>query len=87
MTYDKVLDHDDVPPSDDPETVDVRDLPPPKPLQQTLETLQSLPEDGVLVQVNDRVPQHLFGKLEDRGYAYRSVDGDPACTAIWRERS
>jgi len=65
------------------ETLDVRALGPPAPLTETLETLPDL--DGtVLVQVNDRVPQHLYPKLADRGYAYETVeDGDRVVTAIW----
>ncbi|MFB6132351.1 MAG: DUF2249 domain-containing protein [Halanaeroarchaeum sp.] len=87
MRYDGILDHDDVPSSDEPETLDVRDLPPPKPLKRTLEELQSLPDGGVLVQINDRLPQHLFARLDDRGFAYRSTDGEPVYTAIWESES
>ncbi|MBP1986640.1 DUF2249 domain-containing protein [Halolamina salifodinae] len=64
-------------------TVDARDLPPPQPLQNTLERLADLDEETVLVQLNDRRPQHLYPKLEDRGYAYESVDDDAVLTAIW----
>lgn len=69
----------------DPSVLDVRDLPPPQPLKRTLERLEA--EDGeLLVQVNDRVPQHLFPRLDDRGYAYDTVeDGDRVVTAIWTE--
>jgi len=63
--------------------LDVRTLGPPKPLRETLETLPDL--DGeVLVQHNDRAPQHLYPKLDDRGYAYETVEeGDVVLTAIW----
>ncbi|MFB6302367.1 MAG: DUF2249 domain-containing protein [Haloferacaceae archaeon] len=73
-------------PTDRPhETLDARDLPPPRPLSDTLERLADLDDATVLVQVNDRAPQHLYPKLEDRGYAYETVDADGAVvTAIWR---
>lgn len=64
-------------------TLDARDLPPPQPLQNTLERLAALDDDTVLVQLNDRRPQHLYPKLEDRGYAYESVEDDAVVTAIW----
>lgn len=66
--------------------LDVRSLGPPEPLKNTLETLTNLDADTVLVQVNDRAPQHLYPKLADRGYAYETVETDDATvTAIWRE--
>jgi len=66
------------------EVLDVRDLPPPEPLKRTLEALADL-DDDVLVQVNDRVPQHLFPRLDDRGFAYEAVERDDrVVTAIWR---
>jgi len=65
--------------------LDVRELPPPEPLKRTLETLADLDGDGVVVQVNDRVPQHLFPRLDDRGFAYETVERDDrVVTAIWR---
>jgi uncharacterized protein (DUF2249 family) len=65
------------------ETLDVRQLGPPKPLTETLERLVDL-EETVLVQVNDRAPQHLYPKLEDRGYTYETVSiGDAMVTTIW----
>ncbi|WP_115863516.1 DUF2249 domain-containing protein [Halorussus litoreus] len=74
-------------PSDRPrEVLDVRELGPPKPLSETLETLPELDDDVVLVQVNDRAPQHLYPKLDDRGYVFETVEGEDAVlTAIWRE--
>ncbi|MFD1634264.1 DUF2249 domain-containing protein [Haloplanus ruber] len=76
----------EAPSTGDHQILDVRDLPPPEPLKQTLETLTDLGGDGMLVQVNDRVPQHLFPRLDDRGFAYDTVeDGDRAVTAIWPE--
>ncbi|MFC7173742.1 DUF2249 domain-containing protein [Haloplanus litoreus] len=74
------------PPTDRHELLDVRDLPPPEPLKRTLETLAELGDDGVVVQVNDRVPQHLFPRLDDRGFAYDTVEReDRVVTAIWSE--
>ncbi|PSP54993.1 hypothetical protein BRC82_08375 [Halobacteriales archaeon QS_1_67_19] len=71
-------------PSDRPHrTLDVRELGPPKPLTETLQTLADL--DGVvLVQVNDRAPKHLYPKLADRGYEFETIaDGDVTLTTIW----
>jgi TusA-related sulfurtransferase len=72
-------------PADAPrETLDVRGLGPPKPLTETLERLVELDEETVLVQYNDRAPQHLYPKLEDRGYEYGTVETDEAVvTVIW----
>ncbi|TQQ83637.1 DUF2249 domain-containing protein [Halonotius terrestris] len=74
-------------PTDRPrETLDARELPPPQPLQQTLERLAELDDETVLVQRNDRAPQHLFPKVADRGYSYETVETDDAVvTAIWRD--
>lgn len=73
-------------PTDRPlERMDARDLPPPQPLRNTLERLAELDDSVVLVQVNDRAPQHLYPELEDRGYRYETVDGDPVVTVIWRD--
>ncbi|MFC6975982.1 DUF2249 domain-containing protein [Halomicroarcula sp. GCM10025709] len=71
-------------PTDAPtERLDVRDLGPPEPLRQTLETLADL-DDAVLVQENDRAPQHLYPKLDDRGYDYETIETDDATvTIIW----
>ncbi|MFB6080308.1 MAG: DUF2249 domain-containing protein [Haloferacaceae archaeon] len=73
-------------PADRPrETLDARDLPPPGPLKDTLERLASMDDGTVLVQVNDRAPQHLYPRLDERGYAYDTVEADGAVvTAIWR---
>jgi uncharacterized protein (DUF2249 family) len=74
-------------PSDRPQDhLDASDLPPPKPLRNTLERLEELGDDAVLVQTNDRRPQHLYPRLEQRGYSYETVeDGDGAITAIWQD--
>jgi hypothetical protein len=75
-----------VPQDRDREHLDARELPPPKPLSETLERLVELPDDTVLVQENDRVPQHLFPKLEDRGYVWESMEtaDGTVLTAIWK---
>ena len=66
------------------ELLDARELPPPEPLRETLERLPRL-DDAVLFQLNDRLPQLLFPKLDDRGYAYDSAETDDGVvTAIWR---
>ncbi|MFC7058440.1 DUF2249 domain-containing protein [Halovenus salina] len=79
---DTVVERTDAPASPR-ETLDVRQLGPPKPLAETLERLAEL-EETVLVQLNDRAPQHLYPKLDDRGYAYETVETDEAVvTVIW----
>ncbi|MEM4782094.1 MAG: DUF2249 domain-containing protein [Halalkalicoccus sp.] len=74
-------------PEDRPyETIDVGELPPPQPLQRTLERLTELDSETVLVQYNDREPQFLYPKLADRGYEYDTVETDGrVVTAICRE--
>ena len=71
---------------DGPRTrLDARDLPPPEPLAKTLERVEELDPDGVVVQLNDRAPQHLYPKLTDRGYEYETVETEDAVvTAIWK---
>ncbi|MEY7848223.1 DUF2249 domain-containing protein [Natrarchaeobius sp. A-rgal3] len=79
------LDRTDAPTDRPRETIDVRALGPPEPLKRTLERLADLPDEAVLIQRNDRVPQFLFPKLEDRGYVYESVElDDEVVTVIWR---
>ncbi|WP_251343625.1 DUF2249 domain-containing protein [Haloplanus halophilus] len=81
-----LLTETDAPPTGSPEVLDVRDLPPPEPLKLTLETLAEADDDTVVVQVSDRVPQHLFPRLDDRGFAYDTVERDDrVVTAIWTE--
>lgn len=67
------------------ETLEAAELPPPQPLRNTLERLAELDDDVVLIQYNDRKPQHLYPKIEDRGYEYATKE-TPAgvVTAIWR---
>lgn len=63
-------------PTDRPwERLDTRDLPPPEPLTRTLERLEALDEGTVLVQLNDRTPQHLYPRLTERGYTFETVVG------------
>jgi len=75
-------------PTDAPvETLDVRNLGPPEPLRQTLELLAELGDETVLIQSNDRAPQHLYPKLDDRGYSYETVtETDAVTTIIWTQR-
>lgn len=64
--------------------LDVRELQPPEPLRQTLEQLAGIDADTVLVQTNDRAPQHRYPRLAERGYAYETTEtGDAVVTAIW----
>ncbi|MGQ3414039.1 DUF2249 domain-containing protein [Natrinema sp. LN54] len=81
-----VVDRTDAPNDRPQETLDVRSLGPPNPLQQTLERLVELPDETVLIQRNDRVPQFLYPKLEDRDYAYETAElEDEVVTVIWRD--
>ncbi|MFB6311652.1 MAG: DUF2249 domain-containing protein [Salinirussus sp.] len=73
------------PPDRPREVIEAADLPPPGPLKRTLERLESVDDEVVLVQRNDRVPQHLFPQLDDRGYRYETIEGDKeVVTVIWR---
>lgn len=73
----------DAPERQDAETLDVRKLGPPKPMSKTLERLTEI-DRKVLVQYNDRAPQHLYPKLEDRGYEYETFNADElTVTVIW----
>jgi len=74
----------DVPSGTPTEQIDVRELGPPGPLKETLETLTEIGDDVVLVQLNDRTPQHLYPKLDDRGYEYGTIEREGVTiTAIW----
>lgn len=50
--------------------LDVRGLDPPEPLVRTLAALESLTADATLVQVNERVPQHLLPRLAELGFEH-----------------
>jgi hypothetical protein len=81
-----LLEETDAPADRPVETLDVADLGPPEPLRRTLELLANLPDETVLIQYNDRAPQFLFPKLQDRGYAHDTVETDDGVvTAIWIE--
>ena len=73
-------------PADRPrEVLSVADAPPPEPLRATLERLPELAADVVLVQVNDRAPQHLYPRLAERGYEHDTVEVDEGVvTVVWR---
>jgi uncharacterized protein (DUF2249 family) len=82
-----VLNRTDAPTDAPVETLDVRQLGPPKPLRETLELLPELDDNTVLIQYNDRAPQHLYPKLDDREYSYETVtQADVTTTVIWKER-
>ncbi|MFD1571429.1 DUF2249 domain-containing protein [Halorubrum laminariae] len=74
--------------------LDVRELGPPEPLRETLERVEALSEVDVLLQYNDRIPQFLFPRLDDRGFAHVGIETDDiddidetdaVVTAIWRD--
>ncbi|WP_256300564.1 DUF2249 domain-containing protein [Haloarchaeobius salinus] len=73
-------------PTDRPcELLDARELPPPEPLQRTLEWTADA-NGTVLVQVNDRAPKHLYPRLADRGFQYDTAETDDGVvTAVWKE--
>jgi uncharacterized protein (DUF2249 family) len=74
-------------PTDAPrERIDVRNLGPPEPMARTLERLPELGAETLLVQINDRAPQHLYPKLDDRGYEYATVETDDGAvvTVVWQ---
>jgi TusA-related sulfurtransferase len=76
----------EAPPERPREYLDVRDLPPPEPLTETLELLAESDRETVVVQTNDRAPQHLYPKLSERGYEYDTVETEESVvTAIWQE--
>lgn len=82
-----LLNRTDAPSDASVETLDVRQLGPPKPLRKTLERLPELGDETVLIQYNDRAPQHLYPKLDDRGYNYETVtQADVTTTVIWTEK-
>jgi len=65
--------------------LDVRGLEPPEPMVRTLEALETLPAGGVLVQVNERVPQFLLPILDERGFRH-DVDTSAADHVVVRIR-
>lgn len=80
----RVLDETDAPTDVETEVLDVRAAGPPTPLRETLEHLANLPEGTVLVQRNDRAPQHLYPRLEERGYEFETVERDEEIvTVVW----
>ncbi|MFB6141544.1 MAG: DUF2249 domain-containing protein [Halosimplex sp.] len=84
LDLDAVLAETDTPSDAPRETLDVRRLGPPEPLANTLERLAELDDGTVLVQLNDRAPQHLYPKLDDRGYEYATVERDGVTvTVVW----
>lgn len=81
----QVVAETDAPAGEPVEELDVRSLGPPKPLSETLERLETI-DLGILVQYNDRAPQHLYPKLEDRGYRYETCEIDESTiTVIWED--
>jgi len=85
VSVERAIDETAAPASEPVQRLNVADLGPPKTLKQTLETLASM-EGGVLVQYNDRAPQHLYPKLDDRGYEYETLEfEDTVVTVIWEE--
>lgn len=85
VALDDLLEASDAPTDRERVELDVRSLGPPKPLRKTLETSADLSGEELLVQYNDRTPQHLYPKLEDRGLTYETVESeDVTVTLVWR---
>lgn len=85
VDIDRVIAESAAPEAATASSLDVRELGPPKPLTETLELLETMDED-VLVQFNDRAPQHLYPKLDDRGYVYETTERDGiTVTTIWED--
>lgn len=83
VTY---LSQTDAPENRPCESIDASELPPPRPLRNTLEQLSDIDDTVVLVQINDRRPQHLYPKLDDRGYEYETLEsGEDVITVIWKD--
>jgi uncharacterized protein (DUF2249 family) len=73
--------------ADEPVTIlDVRGMDPPEPMVRTLAALDQLREDETLLQINDRVPQHLLPKLNALGFDFeiREQSGGPVRVYIRR---
>ncbi|HEU4700680.1 MAG TPA: DUF2249 domain-containing protein [Gemmatimonadales bacterium] len=65
--------------------LDVRGLEPPEPLVRTLAAVERLAPGATLVQLNHRVPQHLFPVLRERGFTY-AVEQTPDGRVLTRIR-
>ena len=58
---------------------------PPYDSRETLERLAEIGGETVLLQSNDRAPQHLYPKLSERGYEYDTVETDDGVvTVVWK---
>ena len=58
-------------------SIDVSELVPPEPMIKILQTLETLPPDGRLLVHHVRRPMHLYGRLDDMGYAHATRDISP----------
>lgn len=52
-------------------TLDVRELPPPEPMEMTLAVMDRMPKGVTLHQLNQRVPQFLLPLLPERGLTHK----------------
>lgn len=65
--------------------LDVRGLRMPGPMEATLQVLERLPDQTILLQLNERAPQFLFPLLAQKGFSYESeVTSDGVITRIWK---
>ena len=69
-----------------PALLDLRHLPPPKPMQRILDALDGLAPGACLVALTPLRPEPLLPMLERLGYAWRidEPDDDGVRIEIWR---
>ncbi len=66
--------------------IDVRGLPPPEPMVAII-TLIERPETGDIIIVHlEREPVFLYPELDERGWSYEAVPGDPGDPGEFRLR-
>lgn len=67
--------------------LDVSDLPPPEPLEQTLDAADALKPGQYLRMLHRRDPCMLFGNLDDNHFKYFQRKGSTTAVEvfIWRE--
>lgn len=67
--------------------LDVRDLPPPEPLERVLDALPGLKSGDVLCMLHVREPFPLYGMLRDMGFAHavHRTSRAPFEIRIWRD--
>jgi uncharacterized protein (DUF2249 family) len=67
--------------------IDVRGLPPPRPLVQIMQLVSRLNADAVLIVHHDRDPLLLYPELAQIGWWAERIDGDPGEVRLRLTRS